>query len=53
MKKLFYDRTVVYKVGYHMVWSVKYRRPVLVGEIEKSLKKSLLRIGSEKAFLNL
>ena len=51
MKNLIHDRTVVYNVGYHIVWSVKYRRSVLCGEIAKSLKHILLEICSEKGFV--
>ena len=50
MKNLIHDRTVVYNIGYHLVWSVKYRRLVLTGKIEEELRKSLFRISSEKAF---
>lgn len=28
----------VYNLGYHLIWCPKYRRPVLVGEIETRLK---------------
>ncbi|MCL4339602.1 MAG: IS200/IS605 family transposase [Nitrososphaerota archaeon] len=31
----------VYNVGYHLIWCPKYRRQVLVGEIEKRLKELL------------
>lgn len=51
MKNLIKDRTVVYNVGYHMVWSVKYRRNVLVGSIESSLVEFLHRIACEKGFV--
>lgn len=32
---------VTYNLGYHIIWCPKYRRPVLVGAIEKRLKKLL------------
>ena len=51
MDNLIHDRTVVYNVGYHIVWSVKYRRKVLSGIIEESLKKNLLEVSSEKGFV--
>lgn len=35
--KLTYGRGYVYSIQYHIVWCVKYRRKVLVGDIEKSL----------------
>ena len=51
MKNLIRDRTVVYNVGYHLVWSVKYRRKVLVGQVELLLKKLLYEISHDKGFL--
>jgi len=51
MNSLVHDRTVVYNVGYHIVWSVKYRRKVLCGEIVKSLEHILLEICDEKGFV--
>lgn len=54
MKKkdgLIHDRTTVYNIGYHIVWSVKYRRKVLTGKIEESLKRILLEIAKEKEFI--
>jgi len=51
MKNLVHDRTVIYNVGYHIVWSVKYRRKVLCGEIAQDLKKILLEICDDKGFV--
>lgn len=45
-----YARTCVYNVNYHIVWSVKYRRPVLSAEIESYLKKLFQEIAQEKQF---
>jgi putative transposase len=50
IKSLTHDRTTVHNIGYHIVWSVKYRRSVLVDKVETSLKKILLEIASEKQF---
>jgi len=50
MSDLKYDRTVVYNVGYHMVWSVKYRRKVLLGYIREELSSILNTIAIEKGF---
>lgn len=50
MKNLVHDRSTVYNTGYHIVWSVKYRRPIIKDQIEKSLKEILLNIGKEKGF---
>ena len=36
------SRTSVYNLGYHVIWCPKYRRKVLVGEIETRLKELLL-----------
>lgn len=33
--------TVVYNCGYHLIWCPKYRRQVLVGEVEKRLGELL------------
>jgi len=51
MKKLVHDRTTVHNIGYHIVWSVKYRRKVLHGLMERSLKEVLLKIAIEKNFI--
>ena len=51
MKNLVHDRTVVYNVGYHIVWSVKYRRKVLCNEIAQSLKQVLHEICVDKGFV--
>jgi putative transposase len=51
MDNLTYDRTVVYNVGYHIVWSVKYRRKVLCNEIESSLSRILREICIDKGFI--
>ncbi|GAI06501.1 unnamed protein product, partial [marine sediment metagenome] len=44
MSDLIHDRTTVYSIGYHIVWSVKYRKDVLIGKVEKSLKQILIDI---------
>jgi putative transposase len=51
MNNLIYDRTTVYNIGYHIVWSVKYRCPVIKGPIEKALKQILFIIADEKGFI--
>ena len=40
----------VYNVNYHFVWSTKYRRKVLVGDIAERLKDLHKSIASEKGF---
>lgn len=39
---LTYGRGYVYRIQYHIIWCVKYRRQVLTGSIENDLKKDLL-----------
>lgn len=39
MSSLVHGRTVVYNVNYHIVWSTKYRRDVLTGDIEAALRE--------------
>lgn len=43
-------RGYVYSIQYHIVWCVKYRHDVLIGEIEKSVKAILCDIASEHDF---
>lgn len=33
------NKNVVYSCKYHVVWCAKYRRPVLVGEVDRRLKR--------------
>jgi putative transposase len=42
----------VYNVGYHLIWCPKYRRQVLVGEIEMRLKE-LLNIKAGEIGVNI
>ena len=48
--KLTYGRGYVYSLQYHIVWCVKYRRSVLVGEVEDDLKACLYEIAGEYGF---
>ena len=50
-KKLVHTRTTVYNIGYHIVWSVKYRKKIIKGIIEKTFKKILFEIAEEKEIL--
>lgn len=52
MKKdnLIHARTCVYNVNYHIVWSVKYRKVVLKGGIDETLKEMFAQIAAEKGF---
>ena len=47
---LTYGRGYVYRIQYHIVWCVKYRRKVLTGEVEQSLKSELQNIARELGF---
>lgn len=51
MENLIHSRTVVYNIGYHLVWSTKYRKPVINGAIEDSLRSIFLKIACEKEFI--
>lgn len=37
----------IYNIGYHLIWCPKYRRKVLVGDIEVRLKELLINKASE------
>jgi putative transposase len=50
MGEYIHARTAIYNIGYHMTWSTKYRKPILVGEIEVSLKSILLSIAKDSDF---
>jgi putative transposase len=53
MKKqnLVHGRTCVYNVNYHIVWSVKYRKDILIGQIELRFKEIVYSIAEDKNFL--
>lgn len=41
------DKSSFYNIGYHLIWCSKYRRKVLVGNIELRLKDILLNTAEE------
>lgn len=41
----------VFSLKYHLVWCPKYRRPVLVGDIEARLKEVLNGIATENSWI--
>lgn len=43
-------RTCVYNIGYHIVWSTKYRRQVIIGPVEERLKQLFKEIATEFEF---
>lgn len=45
-----YAQTCVYKINYHIIWCVKYRRKVLTDEVELFLKETLNQIAQDKGF---
>lgn len=40
----------VYNIAYHLIWCPKYRRKVLVGEVELELKAILSEIALERSW---
>ena len=46
-----HSRTSIYNISYHIVWSVKYRKQVINGIIEKTLREILYEVAFEKDFL--
>jgi putative transposase len=49
-KKYTYAPTCVYKINYHIVWCVKYRKKVLTPEVADHLKLELSLIAEDKGF---
>lgn len=47
---LTYGRGYVYKIQYHIVWCVKYRRAVLSDKVESSLFESCQETADERGF---
>ena len=47
MENINFGRGYMYSIQYHIVWCVKYRRKVLIDDIEKTLKKLLIEISNE------
>ncbi|WP_069790556.1 IS200/IS605 family transposase [Cyanobacterium sp. IPPAS B-1200] len=41
------NRNITYNCQYHVVWCVKYRKKLLVGEIETRLKQIVLKVAEE------
>ena len=48
--KTIHHRTVVYKIGYHLLFCTKYRRKVLTGEVDEFLKQVIQETSTEKGF---
>ncbi|ECP7276091.1 IS200/IS605 family transposase [Campylobacter jejuni] len=41
------NNNIVYSCKYHIIWCPKYRRKVLVGEVEKRLKEIIIQVAKE------
>lgn len=41
------NNNIVYSCKYHIIWCPKYRRKVLVGEVETRLKEIVLQVANE------
>jgi len=41
------NKNIVYSCKYHIVWCPKYRRKVLVGDVEKRLKEIIREVANE------
>ncbi|MDI1472939.1 IS200/IS605 family transposase [Thermodesulfovibrio sp. 1176] len=50
VEKINHARTCIYNCNYHIVFSTKYRKPVLMEDVEKRLKEIIIEIGMEKGF---
>lgn len=49
-ENIIYERTCVYNINYHVVFSTKYRQKVLTPEIEDFLQAMAQEIAQEKGF---
>jgi len=47
------NNTTVHKCIYHIIWTTKYRRPVLTNEMQEYLKNLLLKYSSENEKFNI
>ena len=48
---LVHARTCVYNVGYHIIFTTKYRKKVFKDEIESRLKDILYQVADDKEFI--
>ncbi|AQT87029.1 transposase IS200-family protein (plasmid) [Paenibacillus larvae subsp. larvae] len=44
MSEIHYGRGYVYSIQYHLVWCVKYRHDVLIGQVDTDVKELLQKI---------
>jgi putative transposase len=47
MKQLEKSRSATYNLGYHIIFCPKYRRKILVGDIETRLKEIIYQVATE------
>lgn len=47
---LTYGRGYVYAIQYHIVWCTKYRKPVLMNDIEDFLKQDVFAVAKDLGF---
>ncbi len=50
MSKIKRGRGYVYSIQYHIVWCVKYRKQILIGNLEQTLKECVLKIANDNGF---
>lgn len=50
MQRFKSSKNVVYNCEYHVIWCVKYRKKLLVGEVEKRLKAIVQDVADELLF---
>jgi putative transposase len=50
MAEVKHGRGYVYSIQYHIVWCVKYRHKVLLGDIDEKLKEILNQIATDNGF---
>jgi putative transposase len=50
MPKMTKGRGYVYSIQYHFVWCVKYRRKILYGQIDSTLREILYKIAEDNGF---
>ena len=44
------SKTCVYNIGYHIIWCPKYRRRVLVNDVETRLKQLLIEQSTKNGY---
>ena len=50
MQKFKTSKNVVYNCQYHIIWCVKYRKKLLVGDVEKRLKTIVQEVANDLLF---